>query len=364
MNRIYDAIIVGAGPAGTSAACFLRKKGQSILLLEKSHFPRDKVCGEFISPAAWKTFDALGVRKEIIRSEYQPVDHVVFYSPSGKDLTIEFKPEYGLGLSRAKLDFILLNHARSLGVETREGILVVAHERDQQGLWSVKGLTKNSKIPEEFKAHCLIIASGRHSASPKEEKMFGFKAHYRQVEGLGSATELYALNIGYGGLVGIEDGLTNVCFLLNLDRIPKDWIPKRPDDFMKWAFECHPMFKKRMEGAVRVGGLQTTGPLSFGLREPREFTEAIRVGDALGVIDPFLGEGITLALEAGRILADSLSEEKFSKSIRESFNKRFLLSHMIRFLSHHPVMVNRAIGFLSKRKSIAQFLFRSTHGIS
>jgi len=363
MNSIYDVIVVGGGPAGTSAACFLRKRGQTVLLLEKSHFPRDKVCGEFISPAAWKTFNALGVQKEIELSGYQPVDHVVFYSPSGKALTIEFKPEHGLGLSRAKLDFILLNHARSMEVEIREGILVVAHERDQQGLWKVKGVVKDSKVPEEFKAHRLIMASGRRPASSQKERMFGFKAHYQGVQALGNATELYVLNMGYGGLVGVEDGTTNVCFLLNLDRIPKDLIPKRPDDFMKWAFECHPMFKKRMDGAVRVGGLQTTGPLSFGLRGHSEITEAIRVGDALGVIDPFLGEGITLALEAGQILANSLSGEKFSKSIRENFNKRFLLSHMMRLLSHHPVMVDRTIGFLSKRKSIAQFLFRSTHGM-
>jgi flavin-dependent dehydrogenase len=364
MNRIYDVIIVGAGPAGTSAACFLRKKGQSVLLLEKSHFPRDKVCGEFISPAAWKIFDALGVRGAIEQSGYQWVDHVVFYSPSGKDLKVEFTPEHGLGLSRAKLDLILLNHARSLGAESREGILVVAHDKDQQGLWKVKGVVKDSKVSEEFKAHHLIMASGRGPASSKKKRMMGFKAHYRGVQGLQNATELYALNIGYGGLVGVEHETTNVCFLLDLDRIPKDWIPKRPDDFMKWAMECHPIFKKRMTGAVRVGELQTTGPLPFGLKGLRESSGSLRVGDALGVIDPFLGEGITLALEAGQILANSLNDKKFSKSIRASFRKRFFLSQMMRFLSYHPFMVNRVIEFLSKRKSIAQFLFRLAHGIS
>jgi flavin-dependent dehydrogenase len=133
---------------------------------------------------------------------------------------------------------------------------------------------------------------------------------------------------------------------------------------MKWAMECHPIFKKRMTGAVRVGELQTTGPLPFGLKGLRESSGSLRVGDALGVIDPFLGEGITLALEAGQILANSLNDKKFSKSIRASFRKRFFLSQMMRFLSYHPFMVNRVIEFLSKRKSIAQFLFRLAHGIS
>ncbi|MBI1870886.1 MAG: NAD(P)/FAD-dependent oxidoreductase [Chlamydiae bacterium] len=362
-SKRYDTIVIGAGPAGSSAAIFLRRQGQSVLILEKSIFPRDKVCGEFISPRAWKIFEELGIGERLRESGYHPVREAVLYSSSGKAIEIKFQPEHGLALSRAKLDHLLLRHAQSLGVEVEEGVLV-SHREKTLDSWLVRSVVKGSQTLQTLEAKRVILASGRPrqpDSKKQKHRMFGVKAHYDLLQNLNETLELYFLDVGYGGLVEIEDEKVNVCFLLDMNRVPVDLIPKRPDDFMQWVFDRHPILKEKMKNAVRINPLLTTPPLPLGLKMEEHQENEICIGDALGVIDPFFGEGITLALEAGWLLSQSSQDRAFYRAIHKNFKTRFLLGRTMRFFSFHPYLLNGLSWCLSKMGPIPQVLFRLAH---
>ena len=125
MTAEFDAIIVGGGPAGASAAVHLAASGARVLLAERERFPREKLCGEFISPECLEHFARLGVLEEMGRGGGARVSETVFYAPSGRGVSVPsawFGGQGGdaLGLSRAEMDARLLARAREAGVRVIE----------------------------------------------------------------------------------------------------------------------------------------------------------------------------------------------------------------------------------------------------
>src|ERR671917_591687 len=131
MTAEFDAIIVGGGPAGASAGLHLAASGARVLLAERERFPREKLCGEFISPECLENFARLGVMEEMSRGGGARVSETVFYAPSGRGVSVPsawFGGRGGgaLGLSRAEMDARLLARAREVGVTVFEEASLVA----------------------------------------------------------------------------------------------------------------------------------------------------------------------------------------------------------------------------------------------
>src|SRR3954469_24663991 len=125
MTAEFDAIVVGGGPAGASAAVHLAASGARVLLAERERFPREKLCGEFISPECLEHFARLGVLEEMEQGGGARVSETVFYAPSGRGVAVPsawFGGHGGdaLGLSRAEMDARLLARAREVGVTVIE----------------------------------------------------------------------------------------------------------------------------------------------------------------------------------------------------------------------------------------------------
>src|ERR671933_106926 len=136
----FDVIIVGGGPAGASAAIHLAGRGARVLLAEQKRFPREKLCGEFISPECLEHFARLGALERMEAAHGACVARTVFYAPSGRSLTVPSAwfaggGEAALGLSRAEMDARLLERARESGVcvledATLEGVIVEEDARE------------------------------------------------------------------------------------------------------------------------------------------------------------------------------------------------------------------------------------------
>ena len=168
--RNYDIVIIGGGPAGASTALFLEKKGYLIALLDQAFFPRDKVCGEFISPAADDIFADLGILKSIdamnpIRlcgvalSSYERACFQVNYPDSANGRTMR-----SLSVERSILDNLMIDQVRNSNVQLMEGFKVTDLLFERGNVCGVKGYDQ-TKTKFNIKAKLVIDAGGRNSIS-------------------------------------------------------------------------------------------------------------------------------------------------------------------------------------------------------
>ena len=168
MTAEFDAIIVGGGPAGASAAVHLAAAGARVLLAERERFPRAKLCGEFISPECLGHFARLGVLEEMSRGGGARVSETVFYAPSGRGVSVPSAWLGGqdgdaLGLSRAEMDARLLARAREVGVRVMEEASLASLVVGGGRVCGVRLHAEGGGL-QEFRARVTLDATGRHRA--------------------------------------------------------------------------------------------------------------------------------------------------------------------------------------------------------
>ena len=163
MPEPRDVVVVGGGPAGSAAATFLRQRGRDVLLVDEARFPRDKVCGESVSPGGRRLLADLGAAEAVRRLAPQPLLGMTLTSPDGTSFRGDYRDaaEPGFALRRQAFDQVLLDGARAAGAEVREGVratgLVV-----EDG--TVAGITcEGDRGPETIRARLVIGADGRRS---------------------------------------------------------------------------------------------------------------------------------------------------------------------------------------------------------
>src|SRR5216684_4477003 len=221
----YDVIIAGGGPAGASAATHLAMRGARVLLAEQKKFPREKLCGEFISPECALHFERLGVIDRMLAASPAHLNETVFYARNGKSVCVPSQwfgaNGSALGLSRAEMDERLLRRAGEAGVTVLEEAQVgdLLFEKAE-----VRGVgLKNAGTQISYHAPVTIDATGRarslarrvgpHRSKPNRAPLVAFKAHLEDARVAPGACEIYFYRGGYGGLSSIEDGRSNLCFI-------------------------------------------------------------------------------------------------------------------------------------------------------
>jgi hypothetical protein len=255
--------VVGAGPAGSSAAWSALEAGAEVEIYDPSPFPRHKVCGEFLSPEAAELVPNLPHCPRIHRVR-------LYFEKHRKQWSLT-EPAYGL--SRYALDQFLLNRALSRGAK-------IIRQRN---------LTPNPPA---------IIAHGRQTASAAGNRLFGFKAHF---EGpIDDALDLFFFHGCYVGINTVEDGATNICGLA-----PEHLLKQRNFD-VDQLLAGSPALSDRLRPLSRRCDWLITGPLIYrgGWNETTR-ADTYLAGDALGFVDPFTGSGILSAIATGTIAGES-----------------------------------------------------------
>ena len=262
-----EVSIVGGGPAGSSAAIAALQTSGKVRLIEKSRFPRHKVCGEFLSPEIAGVLERLGVWNEFLASEPAPIRHLsLHFRKSEKKCRL---PETAFGLSRHRFDKLLFDEAVRLGARAA------------------------TEIPEPDRRP-LIIAHGRRASLPKGKRLFGFKAHFAGP--INDAVELFFFSGCYVGVSAVEGGATNVCGLG-----PENFLAARDFDLDAIVHTFAPLAERLRPLSRRFKWL-SVGPLqfrnSFGGALPEGHYPA---GDALSFVDPFTGSGLLAAVTTGSL---------------------------------------------------------------
>jgi flavin-dependent dehydrogenase len=321
--NIYDALIVGGGPAGASAAINLATNGARVLLAEQKKFPRAKLCGEFISPECLGHFARLGVMESMQAAGGAALSETVFYARGGSHVNVpsEWFASGGaqaLGLSRAEMDARLLARARAVGVEVLEEAQATNLLLEDGRVCGAQ-LKHGSESARKIRAQVTLDATGRARALTRRvEKSFGerarggnkqaqlvaFKAHLTGTRGAEGHCEIYFYRGGYGGLNFVENGLGNLCFIASArdvkacggdaERVMREIVcqNQRAAWTLSTAQSATPWLAVSLEG--------------FGRRRLVPAEGLLAIGDAASFIDPFTGSGMLMALESGELAADAI----------------------------------------------------------
>ena len=300
-----DVLVVGGGPAGAAVAALVATKGAKVVLLERDKFPRDKVCGEFLSAEGCGVLARLNMLQTIKSLGARPMTRCLLSDAKGRSVTSDL-PQAALGISRGTLDTLLLAKARAAGVTVLEETQAVAPILEKQ---TVKGITTKS---DAYRAKLVIAADGRRSMLQRAlnpaigdplkttpESWFGFGAHFSDTtRGLGSRIELFVFEGGYAGLGPIEGGRLDLALIARVDALRA--CGNAPARLFDERIKKNPLLATRLEHALQLSPWRAVGPLKFGTRKPASHG-ALFLGDAAGTIDPFSGEGISNALVAAEL---------------------------------------------------------------
>jgi flavin-dependent dehydrogenase len=294
---VYDLIVIGGGPAGSSAAITASRAGAQVLLLERSSFPRNKVCGEFVSPESLDLLcSLLGPRQRVLCEQALRIPRARLFI-DGRVLETPVDSA-AASIARLELDAALWEAAQLAGVQTRDQATVQAVEGD--GPFSV------TCSDDRFEGRSVMNASGRWSnlstRAPENgntPKWLGIKAHFYE-SAPPNAVDLYFFESGYCGVQPVrlpgDNGTTvNVCAMVRSD-------VARTLDGVFGRNDCLLERSKQWTPATEP---VTTSPLIFRQPEPVQ-GNMLMVGDAAGFVDPFVGDGISLSLRSGELAARSL----------------------------------------------------------
>ncbi len=325
-TREADVIVVGAGPGGSSAAYHLAGHGLSVLLLEKTEFPREKVCGDGLTPRAVRQLVRMGISTGPgdgwLRNKGLRI------LGGGVRMELDWPelasfPDYGLTRTRLDLDQLLALHAKGAGAELLTGHTVTGPVLDDEG--RVVGVTASvAGERREFRAPLILAADGVSARfalalgmAKREDRPIGVAVRrYYHSPGrhdddyLESWLELRSkesgdkLLPGYGWIFGLGDGRVNVGLGVlnsssawgrtNFRAMLLDWLSTTPPD---WGMND----EANAAGPILGAAL----PMGFS-RVPHYNRGVLLVGDSGGMVNPFNGEGIAYAMESAELAAETV----------------------------------------------------------
>jgi geranylgeranyl reductase family protein len=311
-----DAVVVGAGPAGAATATLLAERGLAVVLLDRARFPRDKVCGEYLSPEASRVLARLGVLPAVDASA-RPLRGMRLVAPDGTAFTADYPRagprrgyrDHALAVRRRTLDALLVARARERGVDVREGMRVTDLEAGADRITGVRGVGPGGR-PFRLGARLVVGADGR--ASVVARRLGLVRAHpwlarlALVVDVAGAATdpergEVFVAPPAYAIVNPVGDGLANLSVVL-----PAAEGPRVRGDLagaLERALAGLPALRDRLAGARRAGPVRALGPLAYRVAPPA-LGGVVLVGDAFGFLDPFTGDGVYTALRSAELAAE------------------------------------------------------------
>ena len=320
-----DVIVVGAGPAGSAAAFYLAQAGLDVLVLEKSRFPREKVCGDGLTPRAVKALIGMGIG--VSEQDGWVRNKGLRVIGAGKRMELPWPelssyPGFGLVRTRRDLDETLARRAQQAGAKLVEGVTVTGPVLDER-TGRITGVVarEDNKTERTYTARVVVAADGNSSRlsvamglRKRDDRPLGVavRTYYRSPrhddDYLESWLDLWdgdRLLPGYGWIFGMGDGTSNVGLgLLNTSAafgntdyhaLLRRWLKAMPAE---WGYT-----EENRTQPVRGAAL----PMGFN-RTPHYYRGLLLAGDAGGMVNPFNGEGIAYALESGEILARTVTQ--------------------------------------------------------
>lgn len=319
-----DVLVIGAGPAGTTAAAILAgEKGKKVIVLEKEHFPRYHV-GESLIPHCWDTLDRLGMTERLDAAGFQSKQSVQFVNEDGQ-LSTPFYFSKHTDHPRAKtwqvdrmtFDSMMMERAREAGAEVREGVKVIDFLENEDGVIGVLAEDETGRR-YEVRAKVTVDASGR-------DALFQRKRKWRKRDPQLNKVAIWTLFRGAKRDEGIDEGATTVCYVKGKgwfwniplkDNIVSSGIVAERDYLYREGRDPAEIFQREMKEnpwvwdhlsvGEQFGEYWVTGEYSYRA-EHCASNGLVLIGDAFAFLDPVFSSGVYLALTTGSMGADAVA---------------------------------------------------------
>lgn len=371
---MFDAIVVGAGPAGSAAAALLARRGCRILLLDRGRFPRPKPCGDYLNPGCGAVLDRIGVL-DAVAAGADPVAGMRIFAPDGTHAAAMFSFGHGYALTRSHLDSLLVAHAAGAGASLVEEASVVRIGRDARHLQVTAERGRGQTRREHYHARMVIGADGLRSrvarmigaGDPPRDGRFtvgGYLDGLAPAAGAGDRRpcgEIHLARDRYCGVAFLPGGLANVTIALRRREVHA-W--RGALDTRYWAaLRAFPGLADRLASATAVGALRTSGPLAFWRRRAVG-PGVVLAGDAAAFIDPMTGQGVYLALRGGELAAQAAvgaldgpgpaarTLARYAAARRRAFGDAFLLSRILQGVAFRPRLAAHAVRRMATRPEL------------
>ncbi len=316
----FDVCIVGAGPAGATAACLLRRQGLTVALIDRARFPRDKVCGDGITPRGARVLERIGVLDRVAAAGFA-CHGVDIRGPGLDDAAVEFTirfdrkqargPSALIVLPRLSLDELLLRHALATGPSFFDGTKVVAIETHETHARVVtdSALTIDAAtvVLATGAESQLLRACGLLSAKPAVEH--AARVYYDGVQGLTDRVVLFFDGVdlpGYGWIFPTSPTSANIgCGVFAQDRVEQGVAPRpmAQAQRLEALLATHPLLRSMLANARPAGPVRAYPLRTDFHRDHAGRGRLMVIGEAAGLVNPITGEGIDYALESAEFLA-------------------------------------------------------------
>jgi flavin-dependent dehydrogenase len=353
-----EVAVVGAGPAGSTLAALLARRGVAVALIDRDEFPRDKLCGEFLSYDALPILDRLGVSLDV------PSITRCRVVSRRREYEFDF-PSPARGVSRLLLDHLLFRTAVSAGARSFAG-------------WTAVGLDpliiERDLEPRTISARLIVGAwgrwgrfdaqLGRRFIRDRSHRNFGFKRHYTPAAN-DLVIELYSFHGGYLGVSPIEGGLMNICGLVHASRLAGH--KGRWDSFVETIRseerQLDAMYARHQPAQ---DGFLSSEPVIFRARSPVE-RGVLMIGDASGIVDPLTGNGMAMAIQSAvvaaphvlRALAGRSDDNAYRSAHSAFFGPRIHWSRRVAAILSRPALLDTALRSIRSSR-VGEFLLAHT----
>jgi flavin-dependent dehydrogenase len=376
VSDTYDAVVIGGGPAGSTAALLLARAGWSVAVVERTPFPRRKVCGEFLSASNMPLLRVLGVAGAFLDLAGPEVTRVGLFArnvsvTASMPRLHEGPHGWGRALGREHLDTLLLDQAATEGARIFQP-------------WTVKRIQQNPDDPDNGPSlvHIASAATGAEQAlggrlviaahgswdpghlptqpartRARRSDLFGFKAHFRNCQLPRGLMPLLAFPGGYGGMVHTDHGRVSVSCCVRRDQLEKCRLRYGAASAGDAVLEhitssCSPA-RSVLEGATMEGEWRGAGPIRPGIRLTSQ-QGIFLAGNAAGEAHPVVAEGISMAMQSGYALAHALitspdvraARRNYAHEWRRTFSRRIHAAAAVAHWAMHPAAVAFALPLL------------------